>query len=623
MIKNVLFTLLTISLISTIFISCTKSVDEKLEDLKKEKLAFEKKVAAIKNDSLRQQAKKFGGMLFWLQEIDLENERPPKDTVYDENPFVILNDYGSTSDLANNYLDGIIVEKDESRGDKIELKLHYPYALPFAQKASWKSVKFNDNSSTDIIEDENDSLINRQVVRTNWNNEEGFDILYPDEKSYSAKPAFLNGSVEAQVPKAILKFTFASNETGDTKEQNGIKVKLAKVKGHAVSIEVENPNKTDPAVDTEKMDLVTILATDKTKKFLHQSGSSSGSGEMFDFYKKLLNEVVDNPEKVSTLQKDLDEEERKYDEKHKNMSYYSAYFKGTVEEVVVYVMDYSKATIRKKNFSLPVYSFKAEERDYNSTAPYQEVFDIPTFATAYDPAVSKLLSAKMELSAGELPGKIKIDQTSIRSSSSTGDKEKWQVSFEYPEMMSSLFIDNMFRYDGVKETAFFEEKDGKQIAIPKDSIDYNNGEFNGTNPIVDFGSSSVNYDPARLPSKAKYLKGLIQVNLADITRSSYPVNKLPAGITVSGNKVMVNEAMVKDKIFVFAKNAAGKYLKKITSVSFKRGDNPGREINVDYYYGRPYLIECYTKKGDHLADYKFEVKLTYDEYKKEEKAKSK
>lgn len=73
-------------------------------------------------------------MLFWFQEIDLENERPPKDTVYDENPFLILKDYGSTGDMASNYLDGILVEKDESRGDKIELKLHYPFALPFAQK---------------------------------------------------------------------------------------------------------------------------------------------------------------------------------------------------------------------------------------------------------------------------------------------------------------------------------------------------------------------------------------------------------------------------------------------------------------------------------------------------------
>ncbi|QDW24726.1 hypothetical protein FFJ24_007825 [Pedobacter sp. KBS0701] len=623
MIKNLLFTLLTISITSTIFISCTKSVDEKLEDLKKEKLAFEKKVAAIKNDSLRKQAKEFGGMLFWFQEIDLENERPPKDTVYDENPFLILKDYGSTGDMASNYLDGILVEKDESRGDKIELKLHYPFALPFAQKTSWKSVKFNDNSSTDIIEDENNSLISRQVVRTNWNNEEGFDILYPDEKSYSADPVSLNGSVEAQIPKAILKFTFAGNERGDTKEQHGIKVKLASVKGHAVSIEVENPNKTDPAVDTEKMDLVTILATDKTKKFLHQSGSSSGSGEMFDFYKKLLNEVVDNPEKVGTLQKDLDEEQRKYDEKHKNRSYYSAYFKGTVEDVVIYVMDYSKATIRKKNFSLPVYSFKAAERGYNSTAPYQEVFDIPTYATAYDPAVDKLLSTKPELYAGEIGNKIKIDQSSMTYTTPSGDQEKWRVSFEYPELMSSFFINNISRYEDAKEVAFFEEQDGKQISIPKDSIDYGNGEFNGTVPVVEFNRSSLNFVPKGILAKAKYVKGVMQLNLAEISKASYRIDQLPPGITVSGNKVMVDEAIIKDKILIYPKNTSGRYLKKITSASFSRGDNFGPHIKADYYYGKPFLLECYLLKGNHLVDYHFNVKLTYDEQKKEEKTKSK
>lgn len=623
MIKNVLFTLLTIAVTSTILISCTKSVDEKLEDLEKEKFAFEKKVAEIKNDSLRQQAKKFGGMLFWFQEIDLQNQRTPKDTAYAENPFLILNDYGSTSDLTRNYLDGILVEKDESRGDKIELKLHYPFVLPFARKAFWKSVKFNDNSNTEIIENENDSLISRQVVRTNWNNEEGFDILYPDEKSYSVKPVSLNGAVELQVPKAILKFSFARNERGDTKEQNGIKVKLVSVTGHAVSIEVENPNKTDPAVDTERMDLVTILSTDKTKKFLRQSGSSTGSVEMFDFYKKLLNEVIKNPEKVKNLEKDLEEEQIKYDEKHKNMSYYSAYFRGAVKDVVVYVTDYSKAKIRKESFSLPLYSFKADEKGYNNTAPDQEAFDIQTDATVYDPAIDNLSNTKPELSEGEFGSKIKIDQSSMTYTTPSGDKEKWRVSFKYPELISSFFINNLSRYEDAKEVAFFEEEDGKQISIPKESIDYGNGDFNGTVPVVEFNRSSLNFVPAGMLAKANYVKGVMQINLAEISKASYPIDKLPPGITVTGNKVLVDEAILKNKILIYAKNKSGRYLKEITSASFARGDNFGPDIKANYYYGKPTMLDCYLLKGSHLVDYHFNVKLTYKEQKEEGKAKSK
>jgi len=615
MAKNALQFALVSSIFLTSIISCKNSIDDKLADLKKERLSFEKKVATIKNDSLRQKAKQFGGMLFWMQEIELENERPPKDTVYDENPFMILEDYGSAQDLATNYLDGIIVEKDDSRGDKIELKLHYPYALPFAQKTSWTSVKFSDQSLTGIIEDESDSLLKRQVVRTNWNNEEGFDILYPDEKSFLATPISLNGTVEAQVPKGILKFTFKSSEKGDTKEQNGIKVKLAKAEGHAVSIEVINPNKTDPAVNTAKVDPVTILAADETKKFLRQSGSSTGSEEMFAYYKKLLNEIIKDPEKVSTLEKDLDEQERKYEAKHMHTAYYSAYFKGKVDEVVVYVVDYSKVVTLKRNFALPIYSFKAQ------SSGHIPVFDMPTFATAYDHAVAKQLIMKPELSAGELNSKIKINQSSMTSSSSDREEEKWRIEFNYPEMLSSAFIDNFDRYKGAKEISFFEDKNGKKLAIPKDSIDYNDYQFNGSNPLVQFNTYSVNFNPDRLPGKAKYLKAQIQVRLADIAKTSYPINKLPTGITVSGNRVMVDGSLIKDKLLIFPKNTAGKYLKKITSVDFPKGEHFGPSIKADYYYGKPFMLDCYQLKGEHLAHYNFDVKLTYDEYKKEQKQK--
>jgi hypothetical protein len=97
-------------------------------------------------------------------------------------------------------------------------------------------VKFSDESSTAINGHESDALTSRSVVRTNWNNEEGFDTLYPDEKSSTISPVTLKGSIETLIPKATLKFTFTNNETGDAKEQNGIKVKLTSIKGRAVSV---------------------------------------------------------------------------------------------------------------------------------------------------------------------------------------------------------------------------------------------------------------------------------------------------------------------------------------------------------------------------------------------------
>lgn len=620
MIKRALFTLQMLSICAIAFTSCTKSIDEKLEDLKKEQLAFEKKIATIKNDSLRQQAKEFGGMLFWFQEIDLENQRMPKDTAYEENPFLIMDDYPSMTDLANNYLNGIIVEKDGSRGDKTELKIHHPFSLPFATKTNWGSVQFSDKTSMGIIEDRNDSLANRQVVRTNWNGEEGFDIYYPEENPSGVMPVSLTGVVETQMPKNILKFKFAHDETGDTKEQNGIKVKLVSIKGHAVTIEVVNPNKTDPAIDTDKIDLVKVMASDKTKQYLDHSGYSTGPDDLLDYYKSILNKIIENPENVKTLQDQVKKEEDKYEEKHKNTSYHRIYFKGPVEDVVVYVLDYSKVSVLKKQMAWPVYSFKSKERAYNTTEPFEPIFNIPTTSTAYDSSLSKLLGGKPELSENELSAQIKIEQSPMTRMTSAGEKENASFSFKYPAILSTFFIEDFNRYEVPKEIAFFEEKGGKEVFIPKDSIDYNNGS-SVASPWIEFQSNRVEFYPAKFPEKARYAKGMIQVKLAQIKKISYPVAQLPAGIRVEGNKVIIDDAVIKNKSFIYAKNKAGKYLQRITSVSFPRANDA--KISVDYYYGVPYTLEYYEQTGDKLADYHFEVNLIQEEKKKQEELKSK
>jgi len=617
MIKKSLFTLLILCICTITFSSCTKSIDDKLKDLEKEKLAFEKKVALIKNDSLKQQAQALGGMLFWFQEIDLKNQKMPTDTAYAENPFLILEDYPSLTELGNNYLNGIIIEKSDSGSDKTELKVHYPFAFPFQRKTNWSSVQFSDKTSTAIAEDFNDSIVNRQVDKTNWNNEEGFDIYYPTGKS-QAIPITLNGTIETQLPKNILKFEFAHNETGDTKEQSGIKVKLVSIKGHAVSVEIVNPHKTDPAVDSENAEFFKVLATDKTKKYLDSNGYSNGPDDLITVYQDLLNKIVENPENAKALQLEMEKEQDKNEEKHKNTSYSRVYFSGTVEDVVVYVMDYSKASILKRQIALPVHAFKNKDREYGTTEPFESIFEIPTTATVYDREMTNYLNGKPELQEEDLAKQIKIEQSTMNVTGPSGKtQENLTFTFQYPQTLSSNFVANSQRYEALKEIAFYEKKDGKKIDIPKTSIDYNNGNFESAeDPWVELRSDAVEFNPAKFPTKAKYAKGVVQVRLAEIKKITIPVTRLTPGIKVIGNKVIIDNTVIKNKSFIYAKDKTGKYLKRITSVTYPRADN--QTITVDYYYGTPYTLEYYEQTGEKLVNYQFEVNLKEQEKKKKE-----
>ncbi len=347
-------------------------------------------------------------MLFWFQEIDIENQRPPKDTAYTENPYEILADYQDVAALANAYLNGIIVENDQNMSSRRDLEILPPFAFPFQQKLSWSNVQFSNNIILPIDTAYNEHSKNIQIIKSQYSNDDDLNINYPEEiNPENAEPIALSGILEATVPKQVLQFKFSNNEAGDTKTQNGIKVKLVSIKGHAVKVIVTNPNGTDASLGEDKPDDVQILATDKTKQFLSSSGSSTGPDDMTDYYKNILNKIVDNPENAKSLEEDLIKEQERFEKKHKNQSYHTRYFKGTVEDVVIYVLDYSKANKIKKQVKLPAYSFK----NSSDTRP---IIDIPATLSVYDRTISGMLNQKNELRQQELANEIKIDQTAYK-----------------------------------------------------------------------------------------------------------------------------------------------------------------------------------------------------------------
>lgn len=609
--KQFMKILLTLFICIVTFTSCSQSndrdIDKKLADLEKEKLAFDKKVESIKIDSLRKSAEEFGGMLFWIQKADLENMRTPKDTSYQENPMAILEDYPTVQGLTENYLNGILIENNGDFSTKRQLKVIYPFEYPFQQNVVWTNVQFNNNTVNPIVAEYKEDSKAIQVVKSSYNNGNELDVYYPNQENNIAQqqPVLLNGSVETVSPKAILQFKFAHNETGDTKEQNGIKVKLVSIKGHIVSVEVTNPNKQDPALKDFKGDLVNIQATDKTKKFLSRSGASSGPDDLLDHYKSILNKIIDNPENVKSLEKDLEKSEAEYEKKHKNQSFYKTYYRGPVEDVIVYVSDYSKAVVVKRELKLPTYSF-------TNHSDSKTIAEIPSHATVYDRSLNNVLNQKSELSEKDLTKEIKIEQKAYTPPTKKGGYEGMaQFSFEYPKILSTLFLDDFSRYEKLKTVSFYDKKGGKQIVLPADSVSYHDGSGSVENPWVEFQVNRIEYNPSKFPVKPGYATGLIQIRLSDVKKIVNPVSKLPAGIKVVGNQLIIDGSAVEGNNKFYVKDKTGKYLKQITSIAYdgKSGYNNDR-IQVNYYYGVPFTIEQYQQQDSKIVDHTFEVELT-------------
>jgi len=586
--------------------SSSPSLEEKLEKLDQEREAFLKKIESIKDDSLRNDAKKFGSMLFFLKRIDLENQEKPKDTVYEENPFQIMDQYPTVAGLTTAYMNSILVENNADYSSKRVLNIHYPFALPFQQDMNWQTVTFANNAQHTISDAYNETLNAIQVVKTNWNNNPGLEITYPENTDpATVEPVGINGTIDAVIPKGVLQFKFSKDETGDTQEKSGVKVKLVNVKGHMVNVEVINSNPVDPAVDPDKIELIKVMARDETGGFLDQSGSSTGSDELLERYNKVLEQMVAEPKDIKKLQKQLEDDDAAYEKKYKNTIFYKTYYRGAVNEIIVYVLDYSKATKVSKQLNLKTYSFKNDVEN-------RTIEDIPVPTTVYNLALAKQLSEKAEINAADLQKLMVIDQQAYEKSTGTVSYESnAQLTFRYPQVLSTMFLSDFERYGKLKEIKFMTSKGGSEIKYPKDSVDFDDEYVERAGkPWAEYTVNRIEYNPTKFSSSPKYVTGTVEVNLCDVKKSSFPASQLPSGIRIKGNMLIIDESVADNRSLFYVKDRTGKYLKELSAISYKTVEGAGyKRENVHYYYGTPATVERYDKGELKTQDYKFATEL--------------
>jgi len=585
--------------------SCTQSLDQKIEKLEKDKANFDKKVAAMKNDSLKTQAEEMGAMLFAFEKMDLENQRVPTVTEYAVNPLIILDDYSSTTDLVNNYANGILVDRQQDSKSQKDLKIIYPFEFPFQQIAEWNSVKLANNTVLTLKSDKDYQEGAENIVAL-----KSHDLAFNEINVYYAaettdpklQPDRLLGKIQATAPKNVLQFKFSIDDEGEIQEKNGIKVKLLSIKDHQVKIEVTNPLKTAAGVNTQDLEWVKVHAKDDTRQYLDYSGHSSGAEGIIDYYKSILTKLIDEPQNITELKKELDKKDKEFESEYKDKYYLTTYFKGKVKEVTVYIFDYSKVVTVKKELNVPVQKFEG-------SFDRQPIAGIPVDARVYDHEIENLLRGKAEVNPDALDSAIKIQQLPYKKPTENNSAIKARLDFQYPDVLSKLFIKDYNRFTSIKTVTFYDKKDGTAIDIPADSMNLDNhGSSDGW---VEFQSSRIEYNPTKFTKEPHYVTGIVQVELADIKKSIYGINQLPAGMQLKGNMLIVDGNILRENDNqYYVKDKSGKYLKMITSRSYESaaGQADGYSI-AKYYYGSPFTIERYELVDTGKADYTFGVEL--------------
>lgn len=334
-----------------------------------------------------------------------------------------------------------------------------------------------------------------------------------------------------------------------------------------------------------------VQARDTTGQFLTRSGSINESAAQVAFYEKQLAEMHKQNAWSDAFEKQLTDEQKAFE--HKQTSHYAkVYFNGLIDNLQVNVLDFSQATVTHKDLDLPVLRF-----DRNSLQTTVQALPMPV--TVYDDgAASWLKDASM--TEDQLKSSVTISQ-------STEDASAAKIVFDHPFTFNDDLV-GAERNNSDAPITFFTADDkgerGEPIELPTEAFELN--AVNGT----------LTYDLNLFPETPAFVVGSVPLFLATIEKAVIDVAKLPKGLSLKDNALIVDQKdFPSDSWRFYAKDASGNYLKEILNVSHRAEEYGTALFDVHYFYGQPTTLESYQRTDLSTVQYGFEVKLDKPESK--------
>lgn len=585
---------------------CSPKEEQKQATLEEKTTTFEQSLDSIQDPKLRDVIADLGGSLLLLERARIKLDTKPIEAEYGEDSLVLLKHYPSPQALVDTYINGLFVLRRASHSDYLtDLQPVFPFTFnapeqfPFPHGLQWESVTLSNNKVIPFQPEwsETDPGIQLSPSSSNLTNPDDLTVTYPfiegieTENKSQPQPVSLKGTIEVAAPGRVLTFDLSKNDVGHSRTEGNISLKLLSLGKNYAEIELTNSEPLATELGDDSPNPLLVQARDNTGQFLTRSGSINESAAQVAFYEKQLAQLQQQKAWSEALDKQLTDAQKAF-ERTQNSHYAKVYFNGVIDTLQVNVLDFSKATVTRKALDLPVMRF-----DKNSLQ--QSVQPLPMPVTVYDDAAASWLK-DASMTEDQLKNSVTISQ-------STEDASAAKIVFDHPFTFNDDLV-GAERNNSAAPITFFTADDkgerGEPIELPTEAYELN------------AASGTLTYDLNLFPETPAFVVGSVPLFLATIEKASIDVGKLPKGLSLKDNALIVDQqAFPADSWRFYARDASGNYLKEILGVSHRAEEYGTALFDVHYFYGQPTTLESYQRTDLNTVQYGFEVKLDKPESK--------
>lgn len=536
----------------------------------------------------------------------------PYEIEYTTPHFERLDDYPDFAALTAAYLNNFVA-KPTSSGMQC-FQVNEPFILPFAHSLEMETLIMADGEVLQMP----DLFAGRRQTAELRSRGDAFCFLKPESKA-SDPPKFITAEFFTHVPDKLVHFEFSRDDIGATKTEDGYAVTLLEMNDNSYAVQVAMSSGGE----------MTLQAQDIVGEAKAENGQSirprTSLNYSADFYLRmqaLMDDLIERahaddlqveeiPEQIKALQQKIAQENSAH--------VFKAFaFHGAVNDVQVTLVhrdsDTSEGDSSEGNSSegeiqqrlqIPFYS------EFLPTAKDVEIETLPEITVPgpvfnYQPAVR---AEHIDLSLEEMTDEIEIRHRRISSDPSITHPA--QIFLHYPHVQSDRFIWLFDRYgDFSADNVQFLNEEGEQIAVTVNQDE-----------LALFTVSRLEYDPEQLPEKPARIQAMVSVQTApDIQKQSYARDELPEGVYLTGNRLAIDYAIfepvemedvdqrrVERRNQVFAKDANGRYLAEVASMTQSR--ESGQPIDLYYFYGEPEFFEIWYRGPVKTINFEFDVQV--------------
>ncbi|MGW8463097.1 hypothetical protein [Pseudomonas sp. CLCA07] len=580
---------------------CSPSEDKRQVSLEEKTAQFEQSLDQIQDPKLKDAVSELGGSLLLLERAQLKLDSKPVETEYGEDALAVLKHYPTPQALVDTYINGLFVlHKDSSSDYLTDLQPVFPFnfsipaAFLFPHGLEWQSVTLNNKRVIPFQPEwsETDPGIQFSPSSSNLTSPDDLTVTYPFingldvDKKNQPQPVSVQGKVEVIAPRRLYSFDLTKKDVGQTRTNDNLSVTLLKLEKNYAEIEYSNNASLPPEVAETRLIPLIVQAKDTTGQFLSRAGSINETATQIAFYQKQLAKMQQQKAWSEVFEQQLNEEQRTF-EQQQGQHYSKVYFNGPIETLEVSLLDFSAATITRKELNLPIRRF-----DPHTTGKTIPPLSLPV--VVYDDQTPNWLKGAT-LSEEQLKKSINVIQ-------SVEDPSAARIEFDHPRSFNDELLGSTFSPGDSPLSFFTADSSGKRdepIELPSQAYQ------------VDPLRGTITYDLNLFPQTPAYAVGSMPLFLATIEKQTLDTRKLPKGLELKGNALVVDLKLfpAQDWRF-FAKDDSGNYLKEILAVTHHASAEGPALFEVHYFYGQPTHLESYQRTELTTVQYGFEVQLS-------------